>query len=180
MASSNTPEFAKHIDGAADEFRRLSIESADLYAKKILNQYAAVRALKPSCLVETGIANGVSSSYFLLALQKNGKGQLQSLGLADPAYLPLGKNPGWLVPGWLRSSWNVHLGDSRELLPNLLAQISQLSIFIHDSLHTYEHMMWEFQAVYPHLQAELLADDALWNTSFNDFAKQVHASRRAV
>ena len=138
--------------------------------------------LKPSCLVETGIANGVSSSYFLLALQKNGKGQLQSLGLADPAYLPLGKNPGWLVPGWLRSSWNVHLGDSRELLPNLLAQIGQLSIFIHDSLHTYEHMMWEFQAVYPHLQAEglLLADDALWNTSFNDFAKQVHASQARI
>src|SRR5689334_4765031 len=46
----NTPVFAEHLRLAEDEFRSLSIESADLYAKKILNQYAAVRALSPDCI----------------------------------------------------------------------------------------------------------------------------------
>ena len=94
----NTPDFANHIRGAQEHFRELSVDSADLFAKKILNQYASVRALAPNTVVETGVANGVSSAYLLLALQKNGKGCLHSIGLADPAFLPPGKHLGWLVP----------------------------------------------------------------------------------
>jgi hypothetical protein len=85
----NTPAFAAHLRNEEEHFRSLSIESADLFAKKILNQYAAVRALTPDCIVETGVANGVSSSYLLLALQKNERGRLHSIGLADTAFLPL-------------------------------------------------------------------------------------------
>jgi hypothetical protein len=178
----DTPEFAQHISNAVERFRALSFQSADLYAKKILNQYAAIRALKPSCILETGIANGVSSSYLLLALQKNGKGQLHSIGLADPAFLPAGKTPGWLVPKWLRSRWSVHIGDSKEVLPTLLAGIDQPSVFIHDSLHTYEHMIWEFRVAYPHLPLGglLFADDAVWNDSFADFAREVRASHARI
>jgi len=170
-----TPAFAEHIHGATEQLRALSIGSADLFAKKILNQYAAVRALAPECIVETGIANGVSSSYLLLALQKNGRGCLHSVGLPDPAFLPAGKDPGWLVPQWLRDPWQVHLGDAREILPRLLAEIGNIGIFIHDSLHTYDHMTWEFETAYPHLQSGglLFSDDALWNDSFNDFARRM-------
>jgi hypothetical protein len=57
--------------------------SAPTFMRKILNQYAAIRARKPSCVVETGNADGVSSSYFLPALRKNGKGKLHSIDLAD-------------------------------------------------------------------------------------------------
>jgi len=170
----NTPAFAGHLRGAEELFRSLSIESADLFAKKILNQYAAVRALAPDCIVETGVANGVSSLYLLLALRKNGRGQLHSIGLADPAFLPPGKDPCWLVPEWLRPTWQVHLGDAREILPRLLAQLGKIEIFIHDSLHTYEHMLWEFEAAYPHLRSGglLFSDDALWNNAFYDFARK--------
>jgi len=170
-----TPAFAEHIHGANEQLRALSIGSADLFAKKILNQYAAVRALAPECIVETGIANGVSSSYLLLALQKNGRGRLHSVGLPDPAFLPAGKDPGWLVPQWLRDPWQVHLGDAREILPRLLAEIGNIGIFIHDSLHTYDHMTWEFETAYPHLQSGglLFSDDALWNDSFDDFARRM-------
>ncbi len=170
-----TPRFAEHIRGADEQLRALSIGSADLFAKKILNQYAAVRALAPECIVETGIANGVSSAYLLLALQKNGVGCLHSVGLPDPAFLPPGKDPGWLVPQWLRDPWQVHLGDAREILPRLLAEIGNIGIFIHDSLHTYDHMTWEFETAYPHLLSGglLFSDDALWNDSFNDFARSM-------
>ena len=69
----------------------MKIYSADLYAKKILLQYAVVRAFQPKIIVETGVANGVSSAYILLALQANGRGTLYSIGLNDPQYLPAGK-----------------------------------------------------------------------------------------
>ena len=173
----STPAFAEHLHGAEKEFRSLSIESADLFAKKILNQYAAVRALAPDCIVETGVANGVSSSYLLLALHKNRRGHLHSIGLADPAFLPPGKDLGWLVPHWLRATWQVHLGDAREILPNLLVQLGNIGIFIHDSLHTYNHMIWEFETAYPNLLPGglLFSDDALWNNAFHDFAQNVGA-----
>lgn len=174
----NTPAFATHLRSEEEHLNSLSIKSADLFAKKILNQYAAVRALAPDCIVETGVANGVSSSYLLLALQKNKRGRLHSIGLADTAFLPLGKDPGWIVPEWLRAAWQVHLGDARDILPCLLEQLGKIEIFIHDSLHTYDHMMWEFETAYPHLLSGglLISDDASWNNSFYDFARNISAS----
>ena len=170
----NTPAFAAHLRNQEEHFRSSSIESADLFAKKILNQYAAVRALAPACIVETGVANGVSSAYLLLALQKNGGGRLHSIGLGDTAFLPRGQAPGWIVPGWLRDPWQVHLGDARDILRGLLERLGKIGIFIHDSLHTYDHMMWEFETAYPHLHSGglLISDDALWNNSFYDFARR--------
>lgn len=170
-----TPSFVNHLRDAERQFRSASIESANLFAKKILNQYAAVRALGPEYIIETGIANGVSSSYLLLALQKNGRGRLHSIGLADAAFLPRGKEPGWLVPQSLRDAWHLHLGDARDILPGLLTRLGNVGIFIHDSLHTYDHMTWEFQTAYPHLLPGglLFSDDALWNGAFHDFARSV-------
>jgi len=170
----STPEFAARLNDAKRQFRGLTIESADLFAKKALVQYAAVRALAPQCIVETGIANGVSSLYLLLALHKNGSGCLHSIGLDDPAFLPPGERPGWLVPDWLRGRWHTHIGDSREILPALLAQLRSIDVFVHDSLHTYEHMMWEFNAAYAFVRRGglIFSDDALWNNAFQDFARK--------
>jgi Methyltransferase domain len=170
----NTPEFFEHLRASKESIGTNSI-GANLFAKKILNQYAAVRALAPEHIVETGIANGVSSAYFLLALLKNGRGHLHSIGLADPTYLPPEKEPGWLVPSWLRDPWQIHFGDSRELLPIVLASLPSIDIFIHDSLHTYEQMSWEFGTAYPFLRVGglLLSDDALWNGAFTEFTARM-------
>jgi predicted O-methyltransferase YrrM len=178
----STPEFASLLRDAATKMRRLTIESADVFAKKILLQYASIRALNPLCVVETGIANGVSSSYLLFALRKNGRGRLHSVGLSDASFLPNGVEPGWLVPSWLRGSWEVHLGDARQILPFLLPHLGSIDVFIHDSLHTYEHMFWEFERAYASLRSGglLLADDALWNTAFYDFSRKARASDAQV
>jgi predicted O-methyltransferase YrrM len=177
-----TESFASCLRTAEENFQNLEIQSADLYAKKILVQYAAVRAFQPEIIVETGVANGVSSAYLLLALHLNKRGTLYSIELGDPQYLPVDKSPGWVVPAWLNSRWKLVIGDSRVLLPQLLMQIGPIDIFIHDSLHTYEHMIWEYRIAYRHLRPGglLFSDDAAWNSAFGEFSREVAAPQAEV
>ena len=156
--------------------------SAAMYSKKVLLQYVVARAVRPGIVVETGIANGVSCAYLLLALKLNGKGVLHSVEIGDSSYLPPGRNAGWVVPDWLRHGWQVHIGDSKIVLPKILDQLRQVDVFIHDSLHTAEHMKFEFECAYPYLRdgGVLIADDAAWNPAFWDFASTVSPSRARI
>jgi predicted O-methyltransferase YrrM len=174
---SRTPEFATELRDAAATFRELNIYSADLYAKKVLLQYMTIRAFRPEIVVETGVANGVSSAHILLALQKNERGVLYSVGLDDPQYLPAGKSLGWIIPASLKSRWNLLMGDSLLLLPSLLAKLRTIDVFIHDSLHTYDHMLWEYRTAFPYLRTGglLFSDDAAWNPAFCDYCREVAA-----
>jgi len=49
-------------------------------------------------------------------------------------------------------------------------------MFLHDSKHTYEHMMWEFNIVWPTLNDSgiLISDDINWNSAFTDFSSNVN------
>jgi hypothetical protein len=153
----HTPEFAARLREVSATFGEMKIYSADLYAKKILLQYITIRALRPKIVVETGVANGVSSAYILLALQKNQRGALYSIGLNDPQYLPTGKPLGWIVPESLKSRWHLLIGDSSALLPSLLSKLRTIDLFIHDSLHTYDHMLWEYRTAFPLSRAGWIA-----------------------
>ena len=174
--------FAKCLEDAEAFFKTAEITSADLYAKKVLLQYASVRAFKPDTVIETGVASGVSSSYLLLALEKNARGRLCSIELGDPRYLPAGKPPGWIVPEWLKSRWELRIGDSRELLPKLLTELRATDVFIHDSLHTHDQMLWEYRAAFPFIRSGglLISDDATWNPAFPEFCAEVRAARFRV
>jgi predicted O-methyltransferase YrrM len=175
-------DFMSHLAAASRKMSDLQIASADCYAKRVVLQYAVARASKPDLILETGIANGVSSAYLLLALHRNGRGTLHSIELGDTSYLPPGHLNGWIVPDSLRSRWSLHLGDSRELLPAVLKQLGTIDIFIHDSLHTYDHMKFEYREAYPYLRPGglLISDDALWNPAFPDFAREAGASASQI
>lgn len=149
--------------------------------------YALVRLTHPDLIVETGVCDGFSSRFLLLALEKNNRGMLHSIDLPNQDVelervgerqrdvLPDEKQPGWLVPASLRKRWQLHLGDARELLPKVLSEIGSPDLFIHDSLHTYDHMMFEFQTAWPFLKTGgiLLSDDSDWNSAFPEFAQSV-------
>ncbi len=107
--------------------------------------YALIRLLQPRLVVETGVNNGFSTRFLLLAMERNGCGLLHSIDMPIPQedVRHLGKEIGWLVPGRLRARWQFHLGDARELLPKLLQELGAVDMFIHDSLHTHDHMLFE-------------------------------------
>jgi predicted O-methyltransferase YrrM len=177
-----TPEFARVLREAEDSTHGLDGFGADLYGKKVLVQYAAIRAFRPAVVVETGVANGVSSSYLLLAMEKNGVGKLHSIDIGDNSYVPAGKTTGWIVPEFLKGRWDFRIGDCKILLPKLLLEIGSIDVFIHDSLHVYDHMLWEYRAAYPYLRPGglLFSDDALWNRAFPEFVLEARAVHHGI
>lgn len=143
--------------------------------------YALARALRPQIVLETGVCYGVTTSILLQALQKNGSGALHSIDLP-----PLGDNAldfvGRLVPQRLRTSWRLHRGASRILLPGLLKQLQRVDFFVHDSLHTYRNIRRELNMVTPSLGpvAAVLADDIEGNPAFANWASGVQPNYCSV
>jgi predicted O-methyltransferase YrrM len=136
--------------------------------------YALVRLLRPEKVVETGVADGATSAYILQALEDNGRGHLYSIDLPSPQ-LPQAQMPGWIVDGALRRRWTLRIGASSELLGPLLNELGPIDVFLHDSLHTYDNMLFEYRTAWPFLRTGglLLSHDVGRNSAFFDFASEV-------
>jgi Methyltransferase domain len=131
--------------------------------------YAACRSYKPKIIVETGVANGVTTAFILKALEQNGFGELWSIDL-PPLEPDVDQFVGSAIPAELKPRWHLIRGTSRRYLPWIIGQFSGgIDIFLHDSLHTYRNMMWEFNTVWPKLNMILIADDIEQNTAFREF-----------
>src|SRR4029453_13056457 len=103
--------------------------------------YAIMRHVRPQVAVETGVANGFSTAFTLLALQANGEGHLHSIDLPREVGLdyeagtfyegeggagtPPGADPGWLIPPELKERWTLILGRTQEELPPLVERLGQ-------------------------------------------------------
>ncbi len=150
--------------------------------------YAFVRIYKPSVLVETGGTPGKTSAFFLKAMERNGEGQLYTIDFPPTAikpakelpvskthhFLPKGKGSGWIVPDSLKHRHHLIVGKSADHLPQLLEELGQIDVFLHDGGHEYDNMMWEYEIVWPHLKQGgiLLSDDIAHNTAWQDFCKK--------
>jgi predicted O-methyltransferase YrrM len=150
--------------------------------------YLVVRFAKPRLSVETGVFDGVSSAVILQALADNGGGELISIDLpavetiagsthqmGNTTTLPPGQQPGWIIPDFLREQHRLLLGDSKELLPRVFEEHPEIDLFLHDSLHTYQHQLFEYQSAWPRLKEGglLLSDDIYSSAAFHRFSRAV-------
>jgi len=197
---------AASLEEGSDSFLRLTPERKQQMIRRIIpagrrdsslvfNEfygmlYAATRALRPRRVVETGVYMGASSAAILQALEDNGAGRLHSIDLPTSQhryFLQEGKSiqiglpspslsVGFAVAHRLRRRWDLHLGNSLDVLPDLLQELGPISMFIHDSLHTYEHMTAEFTLGYNALEkgGVLIADDIGYNRAWADFCNANH------
>jgi predicted O-methyltransferase YrrM len=154
------------VSATGDDQGSVSLEGA-------LLQYAVVRCLEPDLVIETGVAAGVSSAFILAALAETGKGRLISIDLPpSPVKLADGadydwrqRGVGWAIPQSLRDAvgdrHTLVLEDVRTALPRVLEHEAVVDVFVHDDLHTPDHMRWEFDLVWPRLRAGgvMMADD---------------------
>jgi predicted O-methyltransferase YrrM len=163
-----------------------------------LGLYRLLRELRPQVAVETGVCNGVSTAFLLLALEENREGLLYSIDLPEVAgeeyeagtfwdgkggaVIPPGKEPGWMVPPGLRERWRFVLGRSQEELPPLLERVGEIDFFMHDSEHSYECMSFEFRTAWESLRdgGVLVADDVDVNTAWAEFTHEVGREPKAL
>ncbi|MFZ1022880.1 MAG: class I SAM-dependent methyltransferase [Thermoplasmata archaeon] len=178
------------LDGFFEELeplhRALETEVGSLPASGALWQapllYVLIRAVQPRWMIETGISAGYSSRFLVEALERNGgEGHLDSIGIArfalgnvsDSDRQRVADRPiGWLVPPRFDRRWTRHVGRSNELLPSLLAgRAPELDVFLHDSLHDYPTMHYEYETVWSHVRPGgwLLSHDIHSSGAWSEF-----------
>jgi hypothetical protein len=137
-------------------------------------QWCAVLHLKPSAVIETGVAHGVSSRVLLEAMERNGNGHLYSIDLPHPLRHELHETTGVAVTQALRTRWTYLEGESRRRLPPLVRELGKVELFIHDSLHTAKNTLFEMEQAASAMGrgGVMLIDDIRGHGGFADFARR--------
>jgi hypothetical protein len=139
----------------------------------VANYYALIRETRPKIVIETGTAEGRLTSWVLSAMHRNGQGRLLSIdippkaGALTMAFSLTDDSVGCFIPEAYRDRWEYHKGDAKVLLPRLLVE-NDADVFIHDSLHTRTHMLFEYNCARALMRpgAVIISHDILWNKAF--------------
>jgi predicted O-methyltransferase YrrM len=127
--------------------------------------YALTRLLRPTNVVETGVADGRSSFLILSALDTNEHGTLHSFDV----------NPevGSLTRGHPRWELTISpLAESRANFTAAMERLDTVDLFLHDSDHGYPNQMFEYEQAWPKVPAGgvLASDDTDLTKAYVDFA----------
>jgi hypothetical protein len=135
--------------------------------------WCAVLHQRPSVVIETGVARGVTTRIILEALNRNDRGRLWSIDLPHPNKKGLHTQIGAAVPSSYRRRWSYIEGSSRRRLPSLLRSVAQVDLFIHDSLHTARNTRFEMERTLRALASGgiMIVDDISPHQAFANFAR---------
>jgi len=132
--------------------------------------YALVRSLRPSVVLETGVANGHSSFFLLNAMRANDHGTLHSIDRSPEV--------GSLLASEERERWSLHVLQAKSLKRSFLQILNELppiDLFLHDSDHTYPWQSFELRVALKKLAPGgiLASDDCDGCNAFLDFCQGV-------
>jgi Methyltransferase domain len=135
--------------------------------------WCLVAHLRPKRILETGVARGLTTRALLEGLERNGGGHLWSIDLPPLLEHDLARETAAAVPERLYGRWTLHHGSSRSVLPGLVAELGQVDLFVHDSMHTTRNVRFELEQVWPALApgGVALIDDVEKNTAMVGFLK---------
>lgn len=171
------------VGATLDEMRSNSKEQVPSLNPYFEDYYALIRKLQPNTVVETGVAGGVSTTFALLALDKNNNpGTLHSIEYSKSEYHTQNieqsedgePDIGYLVPNRLQENWELTLGKSQRELPQLLLSGDGIDLFLHDSEHSVPCMSFEFELAWEWLNQDgvIISDDVNDNIAFDEFVTQ--------
>ncbi len=135
------------LTGTASSDRRRLADNDVRYGRRV-GWYAIVRALKPEHIVETGTDKGLGSCVLAAALLRNDIGRLTTIDTSPDA--------GYLITGRYAEVTNQVRGNSVEVLP----EVAQVDLLLHDSWHAFEHETAEYEAAHLTSRALVLSDNA--------------------
>jgi predicted O-methyltransferase YrrM len=167
-ARANAPKAAAKGDA-------LQSMAGDMSLGELL--YVIIRAARPDVIIETGVAQGITSAYILAGLTDNEWGHLHSIDLPSRSMIRSGV-VGAAVPEDLRDRWTYHWGASRRLLPGVLDALGpQMGLFVHDSDHSYTNMCEELERAWARGDKGtwIVADDVQLHAAFEEFARSRNA-----
>ncbi len=165
-------------NGVLEVPKDLSVFKRSKSLTYILIPYYLTRVFKPEIVVETGVWSGKSTWSILQAMKDNGVGRLFSIDRGLKAFgdtrLPV-KEIGGLVPESLRNRWTLIIGDARIELGKLCSDVGPIDMFLHDSDHSYEHMVFEFDTALEAMPvgAILSSDDVNLNDAFSSVSNRL-------
>ncbi len=166
-ASDFMAEMIRRRDGYGSEGVMGALDCATLYG--------LTRWLRPAAIVESGGYIGMSSAFILKALadEKLTAAKLYSIELSQEC------DQGALIPDELRSVSGgfVPMRGKVEDFLKRNALPSSVDMFLHDSSHSYRHMLWEFRQFWPRLRdgGLLVSHDVQMNAAFPEFVAKTYA-----
>jgi hypothetical protein len=135
--------------------------------------WCTVRHTRAEAVIETGVARGITSRIVLEAMRENQRGHLWSIDLPHPFDHQLHTQTGAAVTDACRARWTYIEGSSSQRLPELIASLGHLDLFIHDSLHTAKNTLFEMgQAASVMRHGVMLVDDISTHRGFSAFARR--------
>ena len=134
--------------------------------------WCLTRHLRPSNVVETGVAHGVSSRFILEALERNGVGHLWSVD-HPPLEHVWHEQIGIAVGGRYSARWSYVKGSSKRHLPGLFSRLGRIDLFVHDSLHSEHNVRFEMDHAWTALRpgGAIVVDDIDANWGFKSFVQ---------
>lgn len=155
-------QLSAHVTGRLSTNPRRRISASEPRWARRFGWYALVRAAQPDRVVETGTHLGLGSCAIAAALLRNGHGRLTTIDV-DP-------DAGYLIGEQWATVVDRRTGSSVELL----AELTDVDMFLHDSLHTYDYETAELAAVEPNLSdgAIVLSDNAHESSALSDWSER--------
>jgi len=137
--------------------------------------YALTRWRRPAVVVESGGFLGMSSAFLLKALVDEGltTAKLYSMEWSEDC------DQGALIPHELRSQFVPLRGKVEDFMRSDELP-SFIDMFLHDSSHSYRHMLWEFRQFWRRLRdgGLLVSHDVHMNAAFPEFVAKTYAHDR--
>jgi predicted O-methyltransferase YrrM len=137
--------------------------------------YALTRWRRPAVVLESGGFLGMSSAFLLKALVDEGLTTAKLYSMEWSADC----DQGALIPHELRSQF-VPLRGKVEDFVRSDELPSFIDMFLHDSSHSYRHMLWEFRQFWRRLRdgGLLVSHDVHMNAAFPEFVAKTYAHDR--
>ena len=137
--------------------------------------YALTRWRRPAVVVESGGFLGMSSAFILKSLVDEGltTAKLYSMEWSEDC------DQGALIPHELRSQFVPLRGKVEDFMRSDELP-SFIDMFLHDSSHSYRHMLWEFRQFWRRLRdgGLLVSHDVHMNAAFPEFVAKTYAHDR--
>ena len=167
-------EIIDYIDKAKDLFRAVSKTQSSITNTRwnaeeqlFILLHSLIKAKNSKLIIETGVANGITTNAIMKALEESGEGgELHSFDVLPET------NKAYLGNG----NWNFHLlkgKNTHNQIKSVVSSLPKVDVWVHDSNHGYRWQKFEYLLALSVLSKNgiLISDDIDASSAWGELAK---------